>query len=47
MIADPLAIWERYKLYFTDDLRHRLGQASADFPLVLLYPYYNYGLFLL
>jgi hypothetical protein len=47
LIADPRAIWDRYKESFCDDLAHRLTHQSIDFPLPLLEPHLDYGLFLL
>lgn len=46
LIPDPAAIWERYKDSLCDDLYHRL-QSITGFPLILPYPHYDYGLFLL
>ena len=46
LIADPLTIWDRYKQHFCDDLWRRLTR-SGGFPLPLLDPHYDYGLFLL
>jgi hypothetical protein len=41
------AIWDRYKVYFCNDLARKLAyDPSIDFPLPLVDPYYNYGLFL-
>jgi hypothetical protein len=47
LIADPRAIWDRYKESFCDDLARRLTHQSIDFPLPLLEPHLDYGLFLL
>ena len=47
LIADPRAIWDRYKESFCDDLAHKLTHQSIDFPLPLLEPHLDYGLFLL
>lgn len=47
MIADPPAIWERFKVHFCDDLQHRLENPGLAFPLVLEAPHLDYGLFLL
>jgi hypothetical protein len=48
LIADMQAIWDRYKVHFCDDLARKLAyDPSIDFPLPLVDPYYNYGLFLL
>jgi hypothetical protein len=42
------AIWDRYKVHFYNDLACKLAyNLSIDFPLPLVDPYYNYGLFLL
>jgi hypothetical protein len=42
------AIWDRYKEYFYNDLACKLAyDPSIDFPLPLVDPHYNYGLFLL
>ena len=46
MIADPLAIWNRYKHHFCDDLWRRLT-LDGGFPFPLLDPHYDYGLWLL
>jgi hypothetical protein len=46
LIADPLAIWDKYKKSFCDDLWRRLT-LDGGFPLPLLDPHYDYGLFLL
>jgi hypothetical protein len=45
LFADPLAIWDRYKHSFCDDLWHQLTR-DGGFPLPLLDPHYDYGLFL-
>lgn len=45
-IADPLAIWERYKHHLCDDLARKLSEVSG-YPLDLTDPHYVYGLFLL
>jgi hypothetical protein len=47
VIADPLAIWDRYKDSFCEDLWHRLTTTSVAFPLPLLNPHYDYGLYLI
>ena len=49
LIADPRAIWDRYKTYFCDDLARKLSHTlpRIDFPLPLLDPHYDYGLWLL
>lgn len=44
--ADPQAIWEKYKVHFCDDLAYKLSRESG-FPLPLLNPHFDYGLFLL
>ena len=46
LIADPLAVWHRYRHYFCDDLWRQLTR-DGGFPLPLLDPHYDYGLFLL
>jgi hypothetical protein len=46
LITDPLTIWERYKHHFCDDLWRQLTR-EGGFPLPLLDPHYDYGLFLL
>jgi hypothetical protein len=46
LMADPLAIWEKYKHYFCDDLWRQLTR-DGDFPFPLRDPHYDYGLFLL
>jgi hypothetical protein len=41
-------IWDRYKVHFYNDLARKLAHNPLiDFPLPLVDPYYNYGLFLL
>jgi hypothetical protein len=45
-MADLLAIWEQYKHHFCDNLWRQLTR-DRGFPLPLLDPHYNYGLFLL
>jgi hypothetical protein len=48
LIADTRAIWDRYKVHFCDDLARKLAHdPSIDFPLPLVDPHYDYGLFLL
>jgi len=47
LIADPREIWARYCESFCDDLRHRLSREPASFPMVLLNPHYDYGLWML
>jgi hypothetical protein len=48
LIADIRAIWDRYKVHFYNDLARKLAyDPSIDFPLPLVDPHYNYGLFLL
>jgi hypothetical protein len=49
LIADPGAIWDRYKQFLCDDLACKLSytQPRVDFPLPLLDPHLDYGLFLL
>jgi hypothetical protein len=47
LIADPLEVWNRFKVHFCDDLSHQLSRMLATFPLVLVEPHYDYGLFLL
>ncbi len=46
-IADPLAIWEQYKDEMCYDLLRTLQRGQMDFPLPLLRPELDYGLFLL
>jgi hypothetical protein len=46
LIADPLAIWARYKDHLCDDLWHQLTR-DGGFPFPLLEPHYDYGLFLI
>ena len=46
-IADPPAIWNRFKENFCDDLLHRLGNMPSVFPLPLEDPHLDYGLFLI
>lgn len=45
-IVDGTALWDRFARYFCDDLPPRL-QGRDDVPHDLLYPHYDYGLFLL
>jgi hypothetical protein len=47
LIGDELAIWERFKDKFCDDLLYQLQQPGVSFPLPLLHPEYDYGLFLI
>ena len=48
LIADPQVIWDRYKEHFCDDLARKLAHdPSISFPLPLIDPHYDYGLFLL
>ena len=46
MISEPLLIWEKYQQHFCNDLDYRIQQMHGV-PLVLAYPKYDYGLFLL
>jgi hypothetical protein len=47
VITDPLAIWNCYKDSFYNDLLHRLTTTQMSFPLLLLDPHYDYGLYLI
>ena len=47
LLGDPLAIWDRFKDHFCDDLLYQLRQPPINFPLPLLHPEYDYGLFLI
>jgi PIF1-like helicase/Helitron helicase-like domain at N-terminus len=47
VIADPTAIWERYKVSFCEDLLHRLETTPMHFPLLLFNPHFDYGLYLI
>jgi hypothetical protein len=47
LIRDQLAIWDRFKDHFCDDLLYQLRQPGVSFPLPLLHPKYDYGLFLI
>ncbi len=48
LIADLQAIWDQYKEHFCDDLARKLAHdPSLWFPLPLINPHYDYGLFLL
>ena len=49
LITDPQQIWDQYRVSFCDDLYYYLSQTSTSFsfPLVLLNPHYDYGLWLL
>jgi hypothetical protein len=47
LFADPSEIWARYCSAFCDDLAHCLRTMPSSFPLVLLDPHYDYGLWLI
>jgi hypothetical protein len=48
LIADPQTIWDQYKEHFCDDLARKLAHKELmNFPLPLVDPHYDYGLFLL